>query len=137
MHGQVAVVQARSVQQRWVAAVGFGLTLLIAGALVKWTIRRYIVGPIARVNAELTAAKDKAEEASPAKSEFDRYSNGGGEALAAMALAWGRHSGSKPASSWLSSSPAINLPVSSARKADGSGLAVRMATPCVFTLTCT
>ncbi len=70
MYGQVSVVRARSAQQRWVAAVGFGLTLLIAGALVNFTIRRYIVGPIGRVNAELTAAKDKAEEASRTKSEF-------------------------------------------------------------------
>src|SRR5713226_1087177 len=70
LHGQLGVVRARSVQQRWVAAVVFGLTLMIAGALVNLTIRRYIVAPIRRADAELTAARDKAECASLAKGEF-------------------------------------------------------------------
>jgi signal transduction histidine kinase/DNA-binding response OmpR family regulator len=70
MHGQLGVVRARSAQQRWVAALVFGLTLLIAGALVNLTIRRYIIAPIRRADAELTAAKDKAECASLAKSAF-------------------------------------------------------------------
>jgi signal transduction histidine kinase/CheY-like chemotaxis protein len=70
MHGQLGVVRARSAQQRWVAALVFGLTLLIAGAVVNLTIRRYIIAPIHRADAELTAAKDKAECASLAKSAF-------------------------------------------------------------------
>ncbi len=70
MHGQLGAVQARSSQQRWVAALVFGLTLLIAGAVVNLTIRRYIIAPLRRTDAELTAARDKAECASLAKSEF-------------------------------------------------------------------
>ena len=70
MHGQLGVVRARSAQQRWVAALVFGLTLMIAGAVVNLTIRRYIIAPIRRADAELTAARDKAECASLAKGEF-------------------------------------------------------------------
>jgi two-component system sensor histidine kinase/response regulator len=70
MHGQLAVVRARSAQQRWVAALVFGFTLIIAGALVNLTIRGYIIAPIQRADAELTAARDKAECASLAKGEF-------------------------------------------------------------------
>src|SRR5439155_1474871 len=61
LHGQLGVVRARSAQQRWVAALVFGLTLMIAGALVNLTIRRYILAPIRRADQELTAARDKAE----------------------------------------------------------------------------
>src|SRR5258708_2651960 len=70
LHGQLGVVRVRSAQQRWAAAVVFGLTLLLAGALVNLTIHRYIVAPIRRADAELTAARDKAECASLAKGEF-------------------------------------------------------------------
>jgi signal transduction histidine kinase len=70
MHGQLGAVQARSSQQRWVAALVFGLTLMIAGAVVNLTIRRYILAPLQRADAELRAARDKAEWASLAKSEF-------------------------------------------------------------------
>jgi signal transduction histidine kinase/CheY-like chemotaxis protein len=70
MHGQLGVVRVRSAQQRWVAALVFGLTLLIAGAVVNLTIRRYIIAPIHRADGELTAAKDKAECASLAKGAF-------------------------------------------------------------------
>src|SRR6266550_2633370 len=70
MHGQLGIVRARSVQQRWVAALVFGLTLMIAGALVHLTIRRHIIAPIRRADADLTAARDKAECASLAKSDF-------------------------------------------------------------------
>ena len=70
MHGQLSVVRTRSAQQRWVAALVFGLTLTIAGAVVNLTIRRYIIAPIRRADAELTAARDKAECASLAKGEF-------------------------------------------------------------------
>lgn len=70
LHGQLGVARARSAQQRWVAALVFGLTLLIAGVLVNLTIRRYIIAPIRRTDAELTAAKDKAECASLAKGAF-------------------------------------------------------------------
>ncbi len=44
--------------------------MIIAAALVNFTIRRAITGPLLRVNAELSTAKDKAEEASRTKSEF-------------------------------------------------------------------
>src|SRR6202521_5246983 len=70
MHGQLSVVRARSAQQRWVAALVFGLTLMIAGVVVNLTIRRYIIAPIHRADGELTAAKDKAECASLAKGAF-------------------------------------------------------------------
>src|SRR5437879_3564425 len=70
MHGQLSAVRVRSVQQRWVAALVFGLTLMIAGALVNLTIRRHIIAPIRRADSELTAARDKAECASLAKGEF-------------------------------------------------------------------
>ena len=70
LHGQLGVVRARSAQQRWVAALVFGLTLMIAGAVVNLTIRRYIIAPIHRADAELTAAKDKAECANLAKGAF-------------------------------------------------------------------
>src|SRR5258708_28427545 len=70
LHGQLGVVRVRSAQQRWAAAVVFGLTLLLAGGLVNLTIHRYIVAPIRRADAELTAARDKAECASLSKSEF-------------------------------------------------------------------
>ena len=70
LHGQLGAVRARSVQQRWVAVLVFGLTLMIAGALVHLTIRRHIIAPIRRADADLTAARDKAECASLVKSEF-------------------------------------------------------------------
>ena len=70
LHGQLGAVQARSSQQRWMAALVFGLTLMIAGALVNLTIRRYIIAPLKRADADMMAARDRAESASRAKSEF-------------------------------------------------------------------
>jgi signal transduction histidine kinase/CheY-like chemotaxis protein len=43
---------------------------MIAGGVVNLTIRRYIIAPIQRADAELMAARDKAECASLAKGEF-------------------------------------------------------------------
>ncbi len=70
LHEQLSYVQMRSRQQRQIGLLVFGLTLIVAAALVNFTIRRVITGPLLRVNAELSSAKDKAEEASRAKSEF-------------------------------------------------------------------
>ena len=70
LHQQLSYVEAQSQRQRRVALLVFGITLIIAAALVNFTIRRAITGPLLRVNAELSAAKDKAEEASRTKSEF-------------------------------------------------------------------
>ncbi len=70
LHQQLSYVQARSQQQRRAALLVFGITLIVAAVLVNFTIRHAITGPLLRVNAELTCAKDKAEEASRTKSEF-------------------------------------------------------------------
>jgi len=70
LHQQLESARARSKRQRWITLSVFLLTLLIAGGLVNLTIRRYIVEPIRRANEDLTAAKEKAEEASRFKSEF-------------------------------------------------------------------
>ncbi len=70
LHQQLGYVQARSQRQRRAALLVFGITLIVAAVLVNFTIRHAITGPLLRVNAELTCAKDKAEEASRAKSEF-------------------------------------------------------------------
>ncbi len=70
LHEQLSYVQRESRYQRELALLVFGITLIVAAALVNFTIRRVITGPLLRVNAELSCAKDKAEEASRAKSEF-------------------------------------------------------------------
>jgi len=70
MHRQLGAVRVRSSQQRWIAGMVFGLTLMIAGVMVNLTIRRYIILPIRHADAQLRAARDKAECANLAKSEF-------------------------------------------------------------------
>ena len=70
LHGQLGAVHARSSEQRWIAASVFLLTLLIAGVLVNVTIRRYIIVPLKRADADMMAARDRAESASLAKGEF-------------------------------------------------------------------
>ena len=70
LHQQLGYVQTQSQQQRRIALVVFGITLIVAAGLVNFTIRRVITGPLLRVNRELISAKEKAEEGSRAKSEF-------------------------------------------------------------------
>jgi len=70
MHGQLGAVQARSAEQRWIAAVVFVLTFALAGVLVNITIRRSIVAPLRRADEALMAERDKAQCASQAKGEF-------------------------------------------------------------------
>lgn len=70
LHQQLNYVQKQSARQRWTALAVFGSTLIMAALIVNFTIRRVITGPLFRVNAELVCAKEKAEEASRAKSDF-------------------------------------------------------------------
>jgi signal transduction histidine kinase/CheY-like chemotaxis protein len=48
----------------------FAITLMVAAYFVNFTIHRSITGPILRINAELTLAKNRAEEANQSKSDF-------------------------------------------------------------------
>ncbi len=70
LHQQLSAVQAQSAEQRMIALVVFGITLVITAVLVDFTIRRGITGPLLRINAELNREKERAESASRAKSEF-------------------------------------------------------------------
>jgi methyl-accepting chemotaxis protein len=64
LHDQLSGVQARSVQQRWLALVVFGTTLIVAFVIVNLTIRRSIAGPILRVIHGVQEAADGAAHAS-------------------------------------------------------------------------
>ena len=70
LHEQLSAVEFQSVHQRWGALLVFGITLIIAAYMVNLTIHRAVMDPILRINAELTQAKERAEEASRAKSDF-------------------------------------------------------------------
>jgi len=70
LYEQLSALESHSVSQRWGALVVFGITLLVAAYMVNLTIHRVVMDPILRINAELTQAKERAEEASRAKSEF-------------------------------------------------------------------
>jgi signal transduction histidine kinase len=70
LHEKLSYVETQSEQRRRLELLVFGFTLALAAALVNFTIRRAITGPLLRVNAELSIARDKAEEANRAKSEF-------------------------------------------------------------------
>jgi len=70
LHERLSVVETQSVDQRWAALLVFGITLIIAAYMVNLTIHRAVMNPILRINAELTQAKERAEEASRAKSDF-------------------------------------------------------------------
>ena len=70
LEGQLSRVKVQSEHGRWIAIFVFLITLVVAAAIVNLTIRVAITGPIQRTNAELVAARDRAEDASRAKSEF-------------------------------------------------------------------
>jgi two-component system sensor histidine kinase/response regulator len=70
LDAQLSSVKLQSEHQRWIAMIVFLITLVVAAAIVNLTIRVAIIGPLQRTNAELIAARDRAEEASRSKSEF-------------------------------------------------------------------
>ena len=70
LHEQLSAVEFQSVRQRWGALLVFGITLIIAAYMVNLTIHRAVMDPILRINAELTQAKERAEEANRAKGDF-------------------------------------------------------------------
>ncbi|HEY3459130.1 MAG TPA: response regulator [Bryobacteraceae bacterium] len=70
LYQQVSALERQSVRQRWISLLVFAITLAIAAYMVNLTIHRVVMDPILRINAELTHAKERAEEASRAKSEF-------------------------------------------------------------------
>ena len=63
-------VQARSRRDRSLGLLVFGISLLVSGVLVNWTIRRVITLPLLRAEENLRQAKEAAEAADRAKSEF-------------------------------------------------------------------
>jgi signal transduction histidine kinase len=67
---QLSSVRNQSQEQRWMALFVFAATLVIAAVMVNITLRRVVMVPLLRVNAELNEANQKAELASHAKSEF-------------------------------------------------------------------
>jgi len=67
---RLAIVQAQSRRQRWIALLVFGVTVILAAAMVNMTIRRVVINPLLRMNSELTEEKRKAFEASRSKGEF-------------------------------------------------------------------
>jgi two-component system, sensor histidine kinase and response regulator len=59
-----------SIHQRWGSLMVFAITLMVAAYFVNFTINRSVTGPILRINAELSLAKDRADEANRSKSDF-------------------------------------------------------------------
>ena len=70
LHAQLSAAENQSAQQRRGALVVFEITLVIAAYMVNLTIHRAVTDPILRINAELAQAKERAEEATRAKSDF-------------------------------------------------------------------
>jgi two-component system sensor histidine kinase/response regulator len=70
LHERLGAVQTQSVQQRLGSLLVFGITLIIAAYMVNLTIHRAVMDPILRTNSELAQAKERAEEANRAKSDF-------------------------------------------------------------------
>ena len=70
LHKQLTAAESQSARQRWAALLVFVITLIIAAYMVNFTIHRAVMDPILRINAELTQAKERAEEATRAKSDF-------------------------------------------------------------------
>ena len=62
-------LERRSVQQRWLAMIVFGITILVAAVIVHVTIKRSITGPVLRVIQGVQEAADGAAEASNQMSE--------------------------------------------------------------------
>jgi methyl-accepting chemotaxis protein len=62
-------LQRRSAQQRWLAMIVFGITIVVAAVIVHITIRRSITGPVLRVIQGVQEAADGAAEASSQMSE--------------------------------------------------------------------
>jgi len=72
LYQQLSASKAHSVRQRWITLLVFGITLAIAAYMVNLTIHRVVMDPILRINAELTQAKERAEEAKPRKERVPR-----------------------------------------------------------------
>jgi len=70
LHEQLNAAESQSARQRRAALLVFVITLIIAAYTVNFTIHRAVMNPILRINAELTQAKERAEEATRAKSDF-------------------------------------------------------------------
>ncbi len=70
LHERLSAAETQSVRQRWAALLVFAFTLTIAAYMVNFTIHRAVTDPILRINAELAQAKERAEEATRAKSDF-------------------------------------------------------------------
>jgi methyl-accepting chemotaxis protein len=66
---KLSAVEKRSAQQRWLAMIVFGVTILVAALIVHITIRRSITGPVLRVIHGVQEAADGAAEASNLMSE--------------------------------------------------------------------
>jgi len=66
---RLSAVQQRSANQRWLAMIVFGVTMLVAAVIVHITIRRSITGPVLRVIEGVQEAADGAAEASNQMSE--------------------------------------------------------------------
>jgi methyl-accepting chemotaxis protein len=62
-------LERRSVQQRWLAMIVFGITIVVAAIIVHVTIKRSITGPVLRVIQGVQQAADGAAEASDQMSE--------------------------------------------------------------------
>lgn len=66
---KLSALQRRSAQQRWLAMIVFGATILVAAGIVHITIRRSITGPVLRVIHGVQEAADEAAQASHQMSE--------------------------------------------------------------------
>jgi methyl-accepting chemotaxis protein len=66
---KLSSLQRRSAQQRWLALIVFGVTILASAVIVQITIRRSITGPVLRVIQGVQEAADGAAEASQQMSE--------------------------------------------------------------------
>jgi hypothetical protein len=64
LHQQLSVLGTLSANQRWLALLLFGITLVIACGIVQMTIRRAIIGPIRHVIQGVQEASDQAARAS-------------------------------------------------------------------------
>jgi methyl-accepting chemotaxis protein len=66
---KLKALERRSVQQRWLAMIVFGITIVVAAIIVHVTIKRSITGPVLRVIQGVQQAADGAAEASDQMSE--------------------------------------------------------------------